>query len=99
MKDLLVISAILFLFFEAYRGLRRGWLQRLLMKKRPSDRAMRKPAILRPKSEKDCPYCQQAEGQSRCAHREMPIAWSARKGRGGVWCKNSIQSYLLVAPS
>jgi hypothetical protein len=50
-KDLLGILRILILLFALYRYLRKYWLRRLLEKKKKEKRT-RKPAVLRPKSER-----------------------------------------------
>ena len=81
MKDLLVILAILILYFELYRLLRRYWIQRILKKKRES-KQLRKPRVMKPKSEKDCPFCMKEKGKLGSSKPEMPMAWSLRKGRG-----------------
>jgi hypothetical protein len=54
MKDLLVTLAILSLCFELYRILRGYWFQRILKKKREA-KQLRKPRLMKPKSERDCP--------------------------------------------
>ena len=54
MKDLLVILAILILCIELYRLLRSYWIRRILKKKKEA-KLSRKPRVLKPKSERDCP--------------------------------------------
>ena len=82
MKDLLVILAILVLCIELYRLLRGYWIQRILKKKREA-RQLRKPRVMKPKSERDCPFCMKEKGKLGSSKQEIPIAWSLRKGRGG----------------
>ena len=63
MKDLLVILAILVLCIELYRLLRGYWIQRILKKKREA-RQLRKPRVMKPKSERDCPFCVKEKGKT-----------------------------------
>ena len=60
MKNLLVTLAILILFFELYRNLRGYWIRRILKKKREA-KQLRKPRMMKPKSERDCPFCVKEE--------------------------------------
>ena len=95
-KDLLGILGILLLLFEVYRFLRRYWLGRLLEKKKKEKRT-RKPAVLRPKSERDCRFCCEDKGKRTEAKREMPLSWQMRKGRGGR--KKKIQTKGYFCPN
>jgi hypothetical protein len=54
MKDLLVILGILILCFELYRLFRGNWIRRFLKKKKGAAQP-RKPLVMKPKSERDCP--------------------------------------------
>ena len=92
-KELLGIVGILLLLFEVYRLLRRHWLGRLLEKKKKEKRT-RKPAVLRPKSERDCRLCCEEKGKRTEGKREMPVAWQQRKGRGGPKKKIRTEGYF-----
>ena len=93
MKDLLVILAILIFCFELYRLLRGNWIQRFLKKKKGAAQP-RKPHVMKPKSEQDCPFCMNENGGQGSPKPEMPMAWSLRKGRGGSKKKISTQGYF-----
>jgi transposase-like protein len=95
-KELLGILGILILLFEIYWCLRRFWLRRLL-EKRKKEKRTRKPAILRPKSEKDCRFCREGKEKRTVAKREMPESWQMRKGRGGR--KKKIRSEGFFCPN
>ncbi len=95
-KELLGILVILVLLFEIYGCLRRYWLRRLL-EKRKKEKRTRKPAVLRPKSEKDCRFCREGKGKRTVAKREMPESWQLRKGRGGR--KKKIRSAGFFCPN
>jgi IS1 family transposase/transposase-like protein len=92
MKDLLVILAILVLCLELYRLLRGHWIQRVLKKKREA-RLFRKPRVMKPKSERDCPFCVKEKGRRGSFKPETPVAWGFRKGHGGPKKKISTQGY------
>jgi hypothetical protein len=84
-KELLRILGILISLFDIYHFLRRYLLCRLLEKKEKEKRALkaqRKPAVLRPKSERDCRYCCEEKGKWIAAKRELPVTW--RCARGGI---------------
>lgn len=93
MTDLLVIQGILILCFELYRLLRGNWIQRFLKKKKGAAQP-RKPRWMKPKSERDCPFCMKEKGRQGSPKPEMPTAWSLRKGRGGPKKIISTQGYL-----
>jgi hypothetical protein len=95
MKNLLGILGILVLSFEIYRYLRRYWIRLILEKKKKGERP-RKPPVMRPKSELDCPYCVKEKGKLGSPRREMPVAWSERKGRGGPKKKISSEGYFCA---
>jgi IS1 family transposase/transposase-like protein len=95
-KELLGILGILILLFELYRYLRKYWLRRLLERKKKEKRT-RKPAVLRPKSERDCRFCCEDKGKPPKAKREMPVAWQLRKGRGGR--KKKIRTEEFFCPN
>jgi hypothetical protein len=59
------------------------------MGKRP-----RKPAVLRPKSESDCRFCQEDKQKRKTAEREKPVAWALRKGKGGPKKKIATEGYF-----
>jgi hypothetical protein len=62
MKNLLVILGILVCIVEIYYYLRENWLSRLLDNKKKGER-IRKPAVMRPKSELNCPFCVEEKGK------------------------------------
>jgi hypothetical protein len=82
MKDLLVILAILVFCLELYRLLRGYWIQRILKKKREA-RKLRKPRVMKPKSERDCPFCMEEKGKQGSSQPGIPMAWGLRKSCGG----------------
>lgn len=93
MQRILVILAILVLCFELYRLLRCGWIRRILKKKKEAKQA-RKPRGMKPKSERDCPFCMQEKRKLKLALPEMPLPWSLRKGRGGPNKKISTEGFF-----
>jgi len=93
MKDLLVAFAILILCFDLYYHIRGNWIRRILKKKREAKQT-RKPRLMKPKSERDCPFCVKDKGKLGSPKPEMPMAWSLRKGRGGPIKKISTQGYF-----
>ena len=93
MKDLLVIFAILVLCLELYRLVRGYWIRRILKKKREA-KQLRKPRVMKPKSERDCPFCVKEKGKLGSPKPEIPTAWSLRKGCGGPIKKISTQGYF-----
>ena len=97
MKDLLVILGILILCFELYRLLRGNWIRRFLKKKKGAAQP-RKPLVMRPKSDRDCPFFVKEKGRQGSPKPEMPTAWSLRKGRGGPIKKISTQGYFCPNP-
>jgi hypothetical protein len=92
-KELFGILGILILVVEVYRYVRRYWLRRPLDKKKKEKR-LRKPAVLQPKSERDCRFCCEGKGKPSTAKREMPISWQLRKGRGGRKKKVETEGYF-----
>ena len=97
MKDLLVIFAILVLCLELYRLLRSYWIRRILKKKKEA-KLSRKPRVLKPKSERDCPFCVEEKEKLGSPKPETPTAWSLRKGRGGPIKRISTQGYFCPNP-
>ena len=95
MKNLLGILGILVILFELYGWLRRYWLQQILEQKKKS-KPPRKPGVMRAKSEWDCPYCVEGKGKQASLTREIPVAWSERKGQGGRRKKNSTEGYFCA---
>jgi transposase-like protein len=92
-KELLGILGILIVLFELYRYLRKDLLHRLLEKKKKEKRT-RKPAVLRPKSERDCRFCRDGKGKRTATTRETPASWPLRKGRGGPKKKIRTEGYF-----
>lgn len=95
-KELLGILGILILLLTLYRFLRKDWLRRLLEKKKKEKRT-RKPAVMRPKNERDCRFCREGKGNRAGAKRELPETWQLRKGRGGP--KKKIQTEGFFCPN
>ena len=104
MKEILGIIGILVLLVEIYARLRKYWIQRLLDQKRNAKKP-RKPVVMRPKSEADCPFCVEERGKKGIERSEVLPPWSERKGRGGrrkmasTWgyfCSNKACEYYLV---
>jgi len=93
MKNLVGIIGILVLIYEIYRWLRKKWIQRILAEKKKGGKP-RKPPVMRPKSEQDCPHCLAEKGKEAKGSRGIPGAWSDRKGRGGRRKKNSTEGYF-----
>ena len=97
MKDLLLVLGILILFIEQYRLLRGYWIRRFLKKKKEA-KQMRNPRVMKPKSERDCPFCMQDEGKSKSPQPSMPEPWRLQKGRGGPKKRQSTQGYFWPKP-
>ena len=93
MDRLLIFLAVLVLCLELYRFLRGYWIQRVLKKKREA-RQLRKPRVMKPKSERDCPFCVKEKDGRGSFKPETPQAWEFRKGRGGPKKKISTQGYF-----
>jgi IS1 family transposase len=90
MKDLLISLGILILCFELCLLLRGNWILRFLKKKKGAAQP-RKPLVMKPKSDRDCPFCVKENGRQESPQPEIPTAWSLRKGRGGPIKKISTQ--------
>jgi hypothetical protein len=60
---------------ELYRWLRKSWIYHILEQKKKT-RQPRKPVVMRPKSEQDCPFCVKEKGRHKLTKPEMPMAWS-----------------------
>jgi len=97
MKDLLVILAILIFCFEIYRLLRGNWLRRFLRKRKGAS-LPRKPRVMKPKSERDCPVCVKEKGACKSPQLGMPEPWRLRKGRGGPKKRYSTGGYFCPNP-
>jgi hypothetical protein len=93
MKDLLVVLGILILCFELYRLLRKHWICHIL-KKNKEAKQNRKPRVMKPKSERDCPFCVNEKRRRGSSKPEMPTAWGLRKGRGGPKRKISTTGFF-----
>jgi transposase-like protein len=92
-NDLLILLALLILLVEIYRKLRQIWLRHQLSEKKKAKRP-RKPAVLRPKSERDCCFCQEDKRKRKAVEHEAPIAWRLRKGKGGPKKKVTTGGYF-----
>ena len=104
-KDLLVLIATIIVLAEIYRKLRQIWVRRQLQQKK-KNKQPRKPAGLRPKSERDCRFCQEDKGKGQETRREPPVSWQLRKGKGGpkkkvntagYFCSNESCEYYGIA--
>jgi len=93
MNQRLVILVILVLYFELYRFLRRCWIRRFLKKKKEAKQA-RKPRVMKPKSERDCPFCVREKAKKKPSQPVIPVAWAQRKGRGGPKKRLSTQGFF-----
>jgi hypothetical protein len=93
MNRLFGILGILILLFEIYRFLHGSWLRQVLQKKTDPHRS-RKPRVMKPKSERDCPVCMQEQGKHPFSKPDLPVAWSLRKGRGGPKKKRLTKGYF-----
>ena len=83
MKDLLGIIGILVISIEIYLWLRRGWIRHVLESKKKA-KMLHKPAMMRPKSELDCPHFVIEKGEKANPEQKKAIvAWNDRKGWGG----------------
>jgi transposase-like protein len=91
-EELLGSIGTLIEVIEIYRILRRIWIRRMLAK-RKSEKRTRKLQVMRPKSEKDCPYCVAGKGKPAEKRAELPHAWSQRKGNGGRRKTQSTQGW------
>ena len=94
MRNILVFLAILVLLLELYRRLHGYWLRYLLVQKKKAIWP-RKPAVLRPKSEKDCRFCREEKDKRTVAKRVLPESWQLRKGRGGPKKKIRTEGYFF----
>lgn len=103
-ENIVIVSAILIVLFELYRYLRAFWLQKWLEQKKKAKRP-HKPMVLKPKSERDCHFCQEQKGQQRNDKCELPEPWRMRKGRGerkkqfctqGYYCSNPCCDYYGI---
>jgi hypothetical protein len=92
-NDLLILLALLILMIEIYRKLRQIWLHHLLCQKKKAKRP-RKPPALRPKTERDCRFCQEDMRKRKSAENEKPVAWALRKGKGGPKKKVATGGYF-----
>jgi len=54
--------------------------------------------MMKPKSERDCPFCLKEKGRQGWPKPEMPMAWSLREGHGGPIKKTSTQGYFCPNP-
>ena len=97
MKDLLVILAILIFRFELYRLLRGNWLRRFLRKRKGASHPSI-PRVMKPKSERDCPFCVKEKGDRKSPQPRMPEPWRLRKGRGGPKKRHSTGGYFCPNP-
>ena len=97
MRHLLVILGILILCFELCRLLRGNWIRRFLKKKEGAAQP-RKPLVMKPKSERDCPLCVKEKGERKSPEPGMPEPWRLRKGRGGPKKRHSTAGHFCPNP-
>lgn len=97
--------ACLYLFVLSFRELYRLRCKKQIIKLLPSivskEETIREPKIrqMKPKSEKDCPYCQkeQVDSPAICTHAVIP--WSEmKKGKGGRTKKNQTEGHACLKP-
>ena len=103
-KDLLILLAIFILLVEIHQKLRQTWLRHIMAQKKTAKRP-RKPAVLGPKSERDCRFCQKDKRKGKSAECELSVAWAMRKGKGvrkkkiatgGYFCPNQVCEYYGI---
>lgn len=97
MFENIVVVAIIIVLFELYRYLCRLWLRRKLEQKKKAKRP-RKPIVLKPKSERDCQFCQEEKGKRRAVEPDLAEPWNMRKGCGGRKKRFSTQGYFCSNP-
>lgn len=73
-ENIVVISAILISLFRHYQYLRGLWLRRMLEQKKKAMR-LRRPMMLKPKSEHKCRFCKEEKGKHSTVEREEPEPW------------------------
>jgi len=104
-----LLLLFILLSLELLRLSKQKWIRSLLTGK-PKSKSAPKPLFYKPKSEKDCPYCQAAIAQGKSVMPECPhippTSWTLRKGKGGkkksistqgYFCPNSSCSYYTIA--
>jgi transposase-like protein len=100
-QDLLIILLAVILAWEFNWFLKSRRFRNFIVRLKPPV-SPPKPKVMKPKSEKDCPFCV-AEKATRnhrvesCTH--LPIPWRQRKGRGGRKKRISTQGYACPNPS
>ena len=97
MKDPITLLGYLIVIAAVYRWLRQRQLMRRMREKK-AVKAARKPQVLKPKSECDCPVCREGEMRKAPVEREQPPAWSTCKGKGGPKKKVSTQGQACWNP-
>lgn len=96
-ENIVIVLAIIIVLTELYRYLRTFWLRKWLERKKKAKR-LRKPMVLKPKTERDCRFCQEKQGKRRTIKREPPEPWRMRKGRGGRKKLFSTEGYFCSNP-
>jgi hypothetical protein len=97
MNHLFELLGFLIVLIQLYRWLYRMWLQRWMNSKK-SAKLPRKPRVWKPKTDRDCPVCQQHKSKAAPPAQLPPVAWSTRKGRGSPRKKISTQGFACSNP-
>jgi hypothetical protein len=73
-------------------------LDSAILKKKREAKQLRNPRVMKPKSERDCPFCVKEKVKLGSSEPEMPTASSLRKGRGSTIKRISTQGYFCPNP-
>ena len=102
MEDNLLYWFIILVLILLYLELPRYKKLLKLLAKPKTARKPPKPRVMKPKSEKDCPYCRKihpigASSPSNCRHN--PVPWSQKKGKGGPKKRVNTQNHFCANPN
>lgn len=101
MEDKLLYWFIIFVLILLYLELPRYKKLLKLLAKPKTARKPPKPRVMKPKSEKDCPYCRKTHpigASSLFSCRHNPVPWSQKKGKGGPKKKVNTQNHFCSNP-
>lgn len=83
---------------EIYQKLRQTWLRHILAKKKKSQTPAKTSGSASEKRTRqvaaDCRFCQRDKRKRKSAERELPVAWSLQKGKGGPKKKITTSGYF-----
>ena len=99
--DLLIILLAVLLTWEFNRFLKSRSFRNCIVRLKPST-SPPKPRVMKPKSEKDCPFCVaekavRSQQVGSCTH--LPVPWRQRKGQGGRKKRISTNGYACLNQS